>query len=171
MSRAKFATVAALVLSAAAWGQTAKPAGESGTAGATAAASLAPTGPTLSVTSSPAGWRVTAREVDKGATVLLFIGYPSASSFGSHVDLGPFGSVDLGLAYAGVVMVMPSGANAGSAQLFFARPDPMPPELIGLILALQAVQATPTLVPSGVLKPGGQVFDFELSQVVQVKLA
>ncbi len=98
-------------------------------------------GATLSIDVKAEGWLVELDRLDRDAVAFLFLGLPNPTAAPFRMDFGHFGHVDLAIAYPSAPILLGLPDLAGHAELMFARPTPLPPEIVGYTLAVQGVEA------------------------------
>ena len=98
-------------------------------------------GATLSIDVKAEGWLVELDRIDRDAVAFLFLGLPNPTGAPFRMDFGYFGHVDLTIAYPSAPILLGLPDVAGHAELLFARPTPLPPEVVGYTLAVQGVEA------------------------------
>jgi hypothetical protein len=98
-------------------------------------------GAELSIDTKAEGWLVEMNAVHRDAVAFFFLGLPNPTQELFRVDLGFFGHVDLDIAYPSAPVLLGLPDVNGHAEMLIARPTPLPPEIVGYVLALQGVEA------------------------------
>jgi hypothetical protein len=97
--------------------------------------------PALSVVDVGSAWLVRIEGVDPSSFRMLFLGLPDLFQAGFEVEFGYFGRATLGIAYPSPPIVLGYADGSDSILRLFAKPAPIPPEVVGYVIALQGLEA------------------------------
>jgi hypothetical protein len=101
---------------------------------------------------------------------MLFLGLPDPYQAAFEVDFGFFGRTTLAISYPSPPIVLGYADGSDALVRPFSKPSPMPPEVIGYVIALQGLEAFLTTYYPDPYGPAHTLVGYRASTVATIEI-